>query len=290
MSADVMSVRLHLRGVRVTEVVVDTPSELIVGATKNLSGCPGCGRSCRRVHDRRQRQIRDLEVSGRRTVLLWTQRRYVCDVCGKRHMETHSEFLGGMTRRLARRLVQDAQVMPIQAVSRRHRISWHLIMGLVTDWSSLIQTRRRRQRCRVLLIDETSIRKRHRYVTVAVKGDTGGVLAIVEGRSKAALSRFFIEQGPRWCQGVRTVVTDGSRSLPGSHSAVSSPNPSRPGPVPHRSMVHPGTDHGKAGTAAPPTPKGETRVRTGPVPSPVRSIEETRSSHQCGTKTPRPVV
>jgi len=46
-------------------------------------------------------------------------------------------FWVGMTRRLARRLVQDAQVMPIQAVSRRHRISWHLIMGLVTDWSGL---------------------------------------------------------------------------------------------------------------------------------------------------------
>ena len=101
------AVRLHLRGVRVIEVVVDTPSELVVGvvATKKLSECPGCGRSCRWVHDRRRRQIRDLEVSGRRTVLLWILRRFVCDGCGKRHMETHAQFLGGMTRRLGRRLV-----------------------------------------------------------------------------------------------------------------------------------------------------------------------------------------
>ncbi|MCY4650335.1 MAG: ISL3 family transposase [bacterium] len=76
----------------------------------------------------------------------------------------------------------------------------------------MVQTRRRRQRCRVLLIDETSIRKRHRYVTVVVNGDTGEVLAMVQGRSKQALSRFFVEQGPRWCHGVQTVVTDGSRS------------------------------------------------------------------------------
>ena len=42
MSVDVMSVRLHLRGVRVTEVVVDTPSELVVGvvSVRKLSG--GC--------------------------------------------------------------------------------------------------------------------------------------------------------------------------------------------------------------------------------------------------------
>ena len=41
MSSDVMSVRLHLRGVRVTEVVVDTPSELVVGVVS--------ARSCRGV-------------------------------------------------------------------------------------------------------------------------------------------------------------------------------------------------------------------------------------------------
>ena len=35
---------------------------------------------------------------------------------------------------------------------------------------------------------------------------------MIEGRSKAALSRFFIAQGPRWCHSVNTVVTDGSHS------------------------------------------------------------------------------
>ena len=214
MSFDVMRVRLHLRGVRVTGVVVDTPAELVVGvmSTRKLSSCPFCGRSCRRVHDRRRREIRDLEHGGRPTVLLWTQRRFVCNHCGKRHMETHPQFEGSITRRLARRLVQDAQVMPISAVSRRHRVGWHLVMGLLCDWSGLVGDHRRKQSCRVLLIDETSIRKRHRYVTVILNGDTGEMLDMIEGRSKAALSRFFIEQGPRWCHSVRTVVTDGSHS------------------------------------------------------------------------------
>ena len=193
MSFDVMRVRLHLRGVRVTGVVVDTPAELVVGvvSVRKLSSCPFCGRSCRRVHDRRRREIRDLEHGGRSTVLWWTQRRFVCGACGKRHMETHPQFEGSITRRLARRLVQDAQVMPIAAVSRRHRVGWHLVMGLLCDWSGLVGDHRRKQSCRVLLIDETSIRKRHRYVTVVLNGDTGELLAMVEGRSKAALSRFF---------------------------------------------------------------------------------------------------
>ena len=206
MSFDVMRVRLHLRGVRVTGVVVDTLTELVVEvmSTRRLSSCPFCGRSCRRVHDRRRREIRDLEHGGRPTVLLWIQRRFVCNHVGS-----------GIWKPIpSSRVVSvlgahwSTQVMPISAVSRRHRVGWHLVMGLLCDWSGLIQTRRRRQKCRVLLIDETSIRKRHRYVTVVVTGDTGEVLAMFPERSKASLSRFFIEQGPRWCHSVKTVVTD----------------------------------------------------------------------------------
>ena len=66
MSLDVMSVRLHLRGVRVTGVVVDTPAELVVGvvSVRKLSSCPFCGHSCQKVHDRRRRESRDLEHGG----------------------------------------------------------------------------------------------------------------------------------------------------------------------------------------------------------------------------------
>ena len=75
---------------------------------------------------------------------------------------------------------------------------------------TLVWDRRRRQRCRVLLVDETSIRKRHRYVTVIVNGDTGEVLAMVAHRDAQALSGFLAAQGPRWCKAVKVVVCDGS--------------------------------------------------------------------------------
>ena len=254
-------------------------------STRRLSSCPFCGRSCRRVHDRRRREIRDLEHGGRPTVLLWTQRRFVCNHCGKRHMETHSQFEGGLSRRLARRLVQDAQVMPISAVSRRHRVGWHLVMGLLCDWSGLIQTRRRRQKCRVLLIDETSIRKRHRYVTVILNGDTGELLAMFPERSKASLSRFFIEQGPRWCQNVKTVVTDGSHSY---RAAIHRYLPRARHVLDRFHAVRwftGRTDPGTPRTATPPTPRSETGLRTGPVPRPVLSAETKRPSHPCRPTT-----
>ena len=123
-----------------------------------------------------------------------------------------ARFEGGLTRRLARGLVADAKVMSIRSVVRRHGLDWHLIQALVTSWSALVAGHRRSRRCRVLLVDETSMRKRHRYVTVIQDGETGQILAMVEHRNAEALKAFFVEQGPRWCRGVQVVVSDGSKS------------------------------------------------------------------------------
>jgi transposase len=214
MAPDTMRVRLHLRLIRVLTVLVDTATrlEIEVTSTRSWSRCPHCGFKTRTVHDRRRRKIRDLPVSGRRTTLVWIRRRFACDNCDERHLETHPEFEGGLTRRLARQLVADAKVMSIRAVVRRHGLDWHLIQALVASWSATVAEHRRSRRCRVLLVDETSMRKRHRYVTVIQDGDTGQILAMVEHRNAAALSGFFIEQGPRWCRGVKVVVSDGSKS------------------------------------------------------------------------------
>ncbi len=221
MACDVMRVRLHLRQIRVVGVLVDTPAVLRVRveSTQTRVRCPHCGFKCHRVHDTREREVRDLEVSGRQTVLVWTRRRFSCGNCCERFLEGHGEFDGRLTRRLAHRLVTDAQQMPIRAVVRRHGVSWAVINTLVRRWSGLIAEHRRKQRCSVLLVDETSMRKRHRYVTVIVNGDTGHTLAMVEHRSAAALTQFLMSQPHRWRRQVKVVVTDGSAAYKASIGA-----------------------------------------------------------------------
>ena len=100
-----MSVRLHLSGVRVTGVLVDSVGRLEVESAREWSRCPHCVFKCVKVCDRRRKRIRDLEVSGRRTTLVWRRRRFVCSNCGERHLEDHTRFAGGLTRRFAHRLV-----------------------------------------------------------------------------------------------------------------------------------------------------------------------------------------
>ena len=111
--SDVMSVRLHSLGVRVLGVPVDSAGrlEVEVESTMEWSRCRLCGFRCEKVWDRRAKRVRDLAVSGRRTTLVWRRRRFWCGNCEERHLESHDQFWGGLTRRLARRLVDDGRVI-----------------------------------------------------------------------------------------------------------------------------------------------------------------------------------
>ncbi|GIU91815.1 MAG: hypothetical protein KatS3mg011_0721 [Acidimicrobiia bacterium] len=218
MSPDAMTVRLHLRRIRVVDVTVDLPErlEVVVEDTRRVVRCPHCGFRTTRVHDRRRVRVRDVTFGGRPTVLIWLRRRLTCEDCSGRFLEEHPEFVLGrvshVTRRLARTLVRDVNRLPIRELSRRWGLGWHFIMGLVASWSELVVAERRRRRCRVLMVDETSLRRRHRYVTVLINGETGEGLGVVRHRNSQALSGFFASQGHRWCRGVRVVVTDGSEA------------------------------------------------------------------------------
>ena len=168
-------------------------------------------------------------------------------------------------------------------------------MGLVRAHSERVAQRRRTRPCRALLVDETSIRHRHRYVTVVACGDTGKVLAMIPGRTKTSLARFFRDQGAWWCRQVETVVPDGSRPYHPDHRAI----PTRRSPcarqVPRSALVHPRTHPRTTGDTTPRSGAASPNVRAGPAcepasPSyaePITSPKPTKSiSTACSTLIP----
>lgn len=226
MEPDAMTVRLHLRRIRVSEVTEDVPERLVVTVedARRVVRCPHCGLKTQKVHDRKRIRVTDLTHGGRPTTLVWLRRRFSCEECGERFIEeTHPEFVRNkvtwITRRLARTLVRDVNRLSIRELSRRWGLGWHFIMALVATWSTLVVEDRRRRRCRILMVDETSLRRRHRYVTVLINGETGEGLGVVKHRDAGALRGFLASQGQRWCRGVKVVVTDGSEAY---RTAISS--------------------------------------------------------------------
>ncbi|MGH4002443.1 MAG: transposase, partial [Pseudonocardiaceae bacterium] len=211
---DAMTVRLHLYRIRVLEVKVDLPErlEVVIRDLRSVVRCPWCCFKTSKVHETRRVKVSDIPRGRQRVTLIWMRRRFECTSCGERHTETHPAIAGKMTTRTARNIVVDARHLSITEVARRYRLSWHTVMTLVREWSSRLQDHRRKARCRVLLVDETSLRRRHRYVTVVSNGETGDVLTVVRHRDYRALSGFLVSQGRHWCARVEVVVTDGSHS------------------------------------------------------------------------------
>ena len=145
MKRDVMPVRLWLRCIEVLGVIVDAPERLVVrvASTVRRPRCPDCGTPSGSAHDRRDREIRDLEVSGRPVTLVFEQRRMVCEACGgRRFMEDRPAFEGRVTARLARRLAADAREMTVNTAAKRRRVGWKLVNALVVAYAGLAADRR----------------------------------------------------------------------------------------------------------------------------------------------------
>ncbi|HDH25825.1 MAG TPA: transposase family protein [Actinobacteria bacterium] len=90
---DSMTIRLHLRRIRVIEVLDDVVERLVVAVSdlRTVVRCPYCGFLTARVHDRRRVRVHDLPHGGRPTILVWMRRRFVCGNCDQRHTESHPE-------------------------------------------------------------------------------------------------------------------------------------------------------------------------------------------------------
>ncbi|MGH8914612.1 MAG: ISL3 family transposase [Acidimicrobiia bacterium] len=208
---DVMTIRLHLRGIRVLEVVEDLPERLVVAvaAISSVIRCGRCGAKTDRVHATKAVKVADLPHAGRPTTLLWRRRRFRCRSCRATTTESQPLFEGRMTTRLARVAVKDVADMTVSAVARRYGLGWHQVMALVLAHGKVLAKARRRRPCRVLLVDEKAMRKgRGNFSTILTDGDSGRVIAVIEGRSAAVLGAWLERQSPAWRRGVKVAVTD----------------------------------------------------------------------------------
>ena len=58
--------------------------KLTVRLERKPHPCPACGAWTEQVHDYRIRRLRDLEIVGKKTEILYRRRRYVCGCCGRK--------------------------------------------------------------------------------------------------------------------------------------------------------------------------------------------------------------
>jgi transposase len=155
--------------------------------------CPECGEFCP-VHDTVEKKWRHMDFWQHRTELIARVPRTVCPEHGVLLTGVPWAREGsGFTLMMEAVVVLLCQQMSVSAVAKHlgehdTRI-WRILSHYVkeahegADWSGV----------RRIMVDETSARKGHRYVTAIVDADSRDLLLVVEGRESQALEVFSKE-------------------------------------------------------------------------------------------------
>ncbi|HBR10108.1 TPA: ISL3 family transposase [Candidatus Acetothermia bacterium] len=154
--------------------------------------CHICKTKANGVHSYHERMIRDLNVFDARTMIRYRYRKIRCRTCG-----IVVEDLGlvepslRMTRRLARYILELCKMMTIREIADHLGLDWKTIKDIHKE---ALKNRYEEEDIGypvLLAVDEISVKKQHRYLTIIINWETGRVLFVGRGRRCNTLKDFF---------------------------------------------------------------------------------------------------
>jgi transposase len=175
---------------------------------KELWVCPECLERAP-IHDHRERTWRHLDTFQYRTILHARIPRLKCPSHGIKQIrvpwaEDNSRFTS-LFEALAIDWMKQAS---ISAVAERLHLSWDEAAGIQERAVRRGLARRKAEPVRYLGIDETSFRRRHRYVTVVSDLERPRVLFVAEDRKRESLDGFWENMTAEQLSAVEGVAMD----------------------------------------------------------------------------------
>ena len=213
--------------------------------------CPHCGEACP-GYDTRRREWRNLDAWGYKTFLACNVPRVQCPERGVVTIQVPwGEGSSTYTAQFEAEVIGWLKEASIKAVAKRMRLSWNAVDGIMERAVARGLARRKTEAVRRLSVDQTSFRRRHRYVTVVSNPKTGYVLHVAPGRGKDVLMAFYEGSGEK-CRAARRERQH--RHVPALHLGDSGDDPGcrdedRVRPVPRGQAPRRRRGQGAAGRA-----------------------------------------
>src|SRR3974377_2581083 len=146
--------------------------------------CHICGQWSGHIHSWAQRTVRDLNLASARVWLSCQYRKIFCLQCQRILIEDlelfHPYFR--VTQRLAQYLHALCKVMTVKEVAQHLGLAWKTVKNIDKLFLERQYGQPDFERLRVLAIDEISIRKGHRYLTIVLDYLTGRVVWVGKHR------------------------------------------------------------------------------------------------------------
>jgi transposase len=172
--------------------------------------CHGCGKRASGVHSWTQRKIRDLNMATARLWVTCRYRKVFCTHCQGVHVEDLQLFHPYLrvTVRLARYIYQLCQVMTVSEVARHLGLNWKTVKDIDKYYLERDYGQPDLNGLRILAVDEISIRKGHRYLTVVLDYLSGRVVFVGKDHKAETLEHFFNQLKEEQLNGIEAVVMD----------------------------------------------------------------------------------
>ncbi len=170
--------------------------------------CPECGSEVP-GYDIRERRWRHLDTCQYKTIVVAEIPRCQCPKHGVHQVSVPWAEPGSRFTALFEALVIDwLREASMIAVSRRLRVSWDQIDGVMKRAVQRGLERREETSPKHLGVDETSFKKGHRYVTVVQDQETRYVLQVGEGRGRETLDHFYESLDSKQVSAIESVSMD----------------------------------------------------------------------------------
>jgi transposase len=170
--------------------------------------CPSCGKPCA-GYDTRRRTWRHLDTCQFKTFVVADVPRVKCEEHGVVQIEVPwADPNAGFTALMESLIIDWLKEANISAVSRRMRLSWHEIDGVMQRAVRRGLARRKLEAIERIGVDETSFQKRHEYVTVVSDLERNRVLFVADDRKSQSLDGFWALLSPEQLRAIEAVAMD----------------------------------------------------------------------------------
>lgn len=155
--------------------------------------CSACGSHNVEPHGRVLRCFKCLPIGSKPVTVEFAVPRVECRDCHRRRQVNlgFADPRVSYTRSFARYALELSQRMTIQDVAEHLEVSWDLIKEIQREHLQRHYKRPKLKRVREIAIDEISIGRGHRYLTVVLDLQSGAVLFVGDGKGADALLPFW---------------------------------------------------------------------------------------------------
>ncbi len=205
-----LSTLLDLKQTRVLGFSFDEEGLIVeVAPTTRTPRCSGCGKAVGRVHDRRSRGWRHLDLAGMELHVRYRIARVDCPECGVlTELVPWAANGSGFTHDFELTVAYLAQRVDRTTVSSMLRIAWTTVGDIVERVVARMLPTDLLDGLTHVGVDELSYRRHHEYVTVVLDHIQGRVVWIGRGKSAATLKEFFEKLGKERAAKLEAVTLD----------------------------------------------------------------------------------